>query len=106
MLSLLLFESLFDEALFTVTFVLAPVIVPPASLPSASPTTVQYAFIVQLPAAFAVNENDCDVGSVSYTHLDVYKRQATRCSDMVTPRTSPLKPTSPKHMVSDVYKRQ
>ena len=62
LLSLLLFESLFDEALVTVTFVLAPVIIPPASLPSASPTTVQYAFIVQLPAAFAVNENDCDVG--------------------------------------------
>ena len=62
LLSLLLFESLFDEALVTVTFVLAPVIVPPASLPSASPTTVQYAFIVQLPAPFAVNENDCNVG--------------------------------------------
>ena len=62
LLSLLLFESLFDEALVTVTFVLAPVIIPPASLASASPTTVQYAFIVQLPAAFAVNENDRDVG--------------------------------------------
>ena len=62
LLSLLLFESLFDEGLVTVTFVLAPVIVPPASLPSASPTTVQYALIEQVPADFAVNENDCDVG--------------------------------------------
>ena len=62
LLSLLLFESLFDEALVTVTFVLVPVIMSPALLPSASPTTIQYAFIVQLPAAFAVNENDCDVG--------------------------------------------
>ena len=51
-----------EEPPVTVTFVLAAVMVPPASLPSASPTTVQYALIEHVPAAFAVNENDCDVG--------------------------------------------
>ena len=29
-------------------------------------------------------KNDCEAGAVSYTHLDVYKRQAFRCTSLYT----------------------
>ena len=61
------------RAILPVMVAMAPPMVPPSVAPA---ITVERINMIDPPVADYMNENEMSRNPVSYTHLDVYKRQA------------------------------